>query len=340
MNAVTSECGAIVSIRIQGNEVPRMITRFSAGTRLIHEGETSRRMFIIRGGKARVYKTYMGQRITLAILGEGEIFGELSFFDAEPRSASVEALTDLEVVLVENVNGTDEILGLAPWVVPVLRATFRRFREADQKITLLQGLTEYQKKVFKTDVTGKAIYLELLRFIKTLKIVFEAIGARPLTTVEDYQKEMDELLGSRVIGLKVFWKQLQDHGIVGQESTGLKIYSDKLDALNSYLNEEARSERYLLLSHTAVAILRRVVGYTNAEYQGQQAASPKIAVKIESLDLQSLPFYEESLRELERNKMLEFKDQSSFLVKPETVSRNYVYQDILKGFDHTTMSIE
>ena len=50
------------------------------GTQLIVENETSRRMFIIRKGNARVFKNYLGKKVTLAVLGEGEVFGELSFF--------------------------------------------------------------------------------------------------------------------------------------------------------------------------------------------------------------------------------------------------------------------
>jgi len=57
---------------------------FKPGTRVICENEVSRKMFIIRKGKARVYKTYLNHKITIAVLGEGEVFGELGFFDAQP----------------------------------------------------------------------------------------------------------------------------------------------------------------------------------------------------------------------------------------------------------------
>jgi CRP-like cAMP-binding protein len=71
------------------------LVTYPASTILVTEGEYSRKMFVIKKGRARVFKTYLGQKVTLSILGAGEVFGELSFFDAEPRSASVEALTEL-----------------------------------------------------------------------------------------------------------------------------------------------------------------------------------------------------------------------------------------------------
>ena len=73
----------------------------NAGTIIVKENEVSRKMYIIRKGKARVYKTYLNHKVTIAVLGEGEIFGELSFFDAQPRCASVEALSDLNLVEID-----------------------------------------------------------------------------------------------------------------------------------------------------------------------------------------------------------------------------------------------
>src|SRR4051794_14660617 len=87
-----------------------------AGTQLVQENDLSRRMFIIKKGKARVYKTYHGQRITLAVLGEGEVFGELSFFDAQPRSASVEALTELSALVIEGEESLKQIAQLPSWI--------------------------------------------------------------------------------------------------------------------------------------------------------------------------------------------------------------------------------
>ena len=149
--------------------------KLKVGTVIIREDEISRKMYFIREGKVRVYKRYLGQKITLAILGEGEVFGELSFFDAKPRSASIEALTDVTVLAVDGKSATAD---LPHWVMPLLRTAFHRFREADQKITVLQSINEYQKRAFKKDAVAKTIYLELFRFIKTLKLLYKRLCRR------------------------------------------------------------------------------------------------------------------------------------------------------------------
>ncbi len=45
-----------------------------------------------------------GRQITLATFGPGDIFGELAMFDDERRSATVEAVDELEVLAILGVD--------------------------------------------------------------------------------------------------------------------------------------------------------------------------------------------------------------------------------------------
>lgn len=78
--------------------VPR---RFEAGTVIFREGDPGESCYVIRAGHARALGEHAdGRQITLATFGPGDLFGELSLFDSEARSATVEALDDLEVLAV------------------------------------------------------------------------------------------------------------------------------------------------------------------------------------------------------------------------------------------------
>jgi len=68
---------------------------------IIHEGKTERKLYVICSGTARVYITIGGKEITIALLRPGDYFGEYSLFTGENRSASVSALTDLQLILLE-----------------------------------------------------------------------------------------------------------------------------------------------------------------------------------------------------------------------------------------------
>src|SRR6188768_4540201 len=82
--------------RISSVSVPRS---FPSGVRVFHEGDHSDACYLVRTGDLRVTREHSdGRAITLATLGPGDIFGELAMLDGEVRSASVEALSDGELL--------------------------------------------------------------------------------------------------------------------------------------------------------------------------------------------------------------------------------------------------
>lgn len=68
---------------------------------IVREGGTERSMYVICSGTARVYITVDGKEINISLLRPGDYFGEYALLTGEPRSASVSALTDLQLVLLE-----------------------------------------------------------------------------------------------------------------------------------------------------------------------------------------------------------------------------------------------
>ena len=78
--------------------VPRA---FEPGEVVFREGDESDTCYVVRSGHARAVRAHPdGRTITLASFGPGDIFGELAMFDAERRSATVEATDRVEAVAV------------------------------------------------------------------------------------------------------------------------------------------------------------------------------------------------------------------------------------------------
>jgi CRP/FNR family transcriptional regulator, cyclic AMP receptor protein len=70
-------------------------TKLRRGETLFHEGESGDRLYIVTDGKVKLGRSSAdGRENLLAILGPGQMFGELSLFDPGPRSATVTAVTD------------------------------------------------------------------------------------------------------------------------------------------------------------------------------------------------------------------------------------------------------
>jgi CRP-like cAMP-binding protein len=113
--------------------VPRT---FGAGEVVFREGDTGDTCYVVRAGHFRAVREHNdGRTITLATFGPGEIFGELAMFDAERRSASVEALDDTEAAAIL---GTDmrRLLRAHPDIaVKLLAALSRRLRETNERLT-------------------------------------------------------------------------------------------------------------------------------------------------------------------------------------------------------------
>jgi CRP-like cAMP-binding protein len=102
---------------------------------LFHEGDPGDRVYVITEGKVKLGRTSGdGRENLLAILGPGEMFGELSLFDPGPRNATATAVS--EAVLVGL--GSDD---LGTWLAgrpdvarQLLRALARRLRRTNETL--------------------------------------------------------------------------------------------------------------------------------------------------------------------------------------------------------------
>lgn len=99
------------------------------------EGQEGRSLYIVVSGKVRVH---IGDR-DLAYLEQGTCFGEMSLFDAEPRSASVTTVEPCDCLMLTQVqlyDAIDETPGIA---VNIIRLLSRRIRELNQKLNVIEG---------------------------------------------------------------------------------------------------------------------------------------------------------------------------------------------------------
>ena len=113
-----------------------MPRRFSAGEVIFREGDDSDTCYIVRRGHARALRDHAGGRqITLATFGPGEIFGELAMFDDERRSATVEALDELEVLAILGGDMRRLMHEHAAIAVKLAVSLVRRLRAANERLT-------------------------------------------------------------------------------------------------------------------------------------------------------------------------------------------------------------
>lgn len=108
--------------------------RFATGAFLFHEGDPSDRLVLIRTGRVKVsYLTTDGREVVLAVRGAGDLLGELSAIDGEPRSASASALEQVEALLIPAQAFLDFVKEHPAVAVALLKLLSRRLRDADRK---------------------------------------------------------------------------------------------------------------------------------------------------------------------------------------------------------------
>src|SRR3954468_23523315 len=103
---------------------------------IFREGDDSDTCYIVRSGHARATRQHAdGRTITLATFGPGDIFGELAMFDDERRSATVQAIDDLETVAIPG-SAMRGLLGRHPEIaVKLVIALGRRLRAANERLS-------------------------------------------------------------------------------------------------------------------------------------------------------------------------------------------------------------
>jgi len=74
--------------------------RLAPGERLFSEGDAGDAAYIITGGEVEIWKTVENRRVRLAVRGAGHVIGEMSLIEATPRTATVDALTDAELIAI------------------------------------------------------------------------------------------------------------------------------------------------------------------------------------------------------------------------------------------------
>jgi CRP/FNR family transcriptional regulator, cyclic AMP receptor protein len=116
---------------LRGSSRPR---KWPRGTTLFNEGEHSDRVVVITEGRVKVsYFTEGGKEVVLAVRGPGDVLGEFSAFDDEPRSATATAIESVETLIITSEQFKDFLVQHGRVALEMLRDLTGKMRDADRK---------------------------------------------------------------------------------------------------------------------------------------------------------------------------------------------------------------
>ncbi|NMF59738.1 Crp/Fnr family transcriptional regulator [Pseudanabaena yagii] len=103
---------------------------YPSGKMIFAQGQEGRSLYIVVAGKVRVH---IGDK-DLAILDKGSCFGEMSLFDAEPRSASVTAISNCDCLVLTQQQLYEAIDETPDIAVNIIRLLSRRIRSQNDQL--------------------------------------------------------------------------------------------------------------------------------------------------------------------------------------------------------------
>lgn len=110
-------------------------TRLRRGEVLFREGDSGDKLYIVIEGKVKLGRSSSdGRENLLAILGPGQMFGELSLFDPGPRSATVTGVTDAQFLSLSHDDLMRWLSGRPSVALGLLSQLAARLRKANDVV--------------------------------------------------------------------------------------------------------------------------------------------------------------------------------------------------------------
>ena len=126
----------------------KMVSKhYDSGQTILLEASEGEQCFFVTEGSVKITRlSKKGREVILAILSDGDFFGEMSLLDGEFRSANVVALEDTEVLTL---NRNDFLLVLKNYpqiAIRLLKEMAHRLRKSDRQIASL-SLSDAEKRI-------------------------------------------------------------------------------------------------------------------------------------------------------------------------------------------------
>ncbi|HJS33486.1 MAG TPA: EAL domain-containing protein [Alphaproteobacteria bacterium] len=111
------------------------LRRIPAGAVVFREGEAAESAYIVESGAIDIVRRAGHDRIVLARLGPGEIFGEMALIDGSPRSATAIAACDTDLTEISGDQIRQRLAQADPLVVSLLRVVLARFKTSRRDLS-------------------------------------------------------------------------------------------------------------------------------------------------------------------------------------------------------------
>ncbi|MBM7615223.1 Crp/Fnr family transcriptional regulator [Alkaliphilus hydrothermalis] len=105
------------------------------GTIIFMEGDQGEAFYFIKSGKVKIFKTTPdGRELIFTVLGEGDVFAEVTLFNDMNYPASAEILEDAEVGMIRNKDLEDLVSNNSEIALRMIKIFSKKLFSAQQKV--------------------------------------------------------------------------------------------------------------------------------------------------------------------------------------------------------------
>ena len=200
---------------------------YRAGARIFSENEPGGHAYLIEYGKVKITREEGDDQKVIAVLGPGELLGEMSPIDYQGRSATATAITETEIIPISSQQLREIIDNADPLIQLLLRVLIKRLRNVNTHSSRSSGglgLLD-EENGSRSDDAIRSRALDRIKTEKELRNAFErrelALYFQPIVRLNDY----------RIAGFEALIRWLSpERGVVGPgefigvaEDTGLIV---------------------------------------------------------------------------------------------------------------------
>ena len=168
------------------------LKEFKKNDIIVKEGEPADSFYVILKGNVKIYiTTEVGKIVEVCILGKGEFFGEMSFFEGTKRNASVDAIEDVLLLEIPR-KAINELKNKDPKVENILFKYYQR-RALDIILSTSKTFSSLDENLRKTIIS----HIHLIKFQPYETIIKQGEYGSSMYiiksgVVEVYKEEGDE----------------------------------------------------------------------------------------------------------------------------------------------------
>lgn len=262
------------------------VKKLGKGEILFREGDASDAMYVIKSGRIAITKAKGSGEIILAEKVNGEMLGEMGFFDAKPRSAGAKAVSDAEVIALPFAALHAQFKTFPEWLKAMVKTINSHLREANTRIKNLEAASTGEEEMFPPHlVTRLCAIISLIGFKageKTetgLVVPYYMLREYCIQIFQQPTNKLDRMM--EILGALNIMK-VEELGEGKKRITILnhKLLTDFTDWYNKYLFTE--SSKRVTVEEKEMPTLRALVFYGK-----RQTPDDKGIVKVSLTDMQN-----------------------------------------------------